>query len=128
MEWNLPEVVAEVNKAFADYEAALVAGENERLVAAFWDSPALVRYGLADRQAGAEQLRRWRLAEPPVPPGRRLFETVLTTFGTDFATVNTLFAYPGTEGAGRQSQTWARTPEGWRIVNAHVSWEAEGSR
>ncbi|MEI7977098.1 MAG: AtzH-like domain-containing protein, partial [Betaproteobacteria bacterium] len=23
---------------------------------------------------------------------------------------------------GRQSQTWIRTADGWRIVSAHVSW------
>jgi ketosteroid isomerase-like protein len=119
---NRPEVVAQVRQVFTDYEAALVAGDNERLVEAFWDSPALVRFGLADRQAGAEPLRQWRMTQPPVAPGRRLSETTVATFGTDFAVVTTLFDYPDTAGTGRQSQTWVRTPAGWRIVSAHVSW------
>jgi len=28
---------------------------------------------------------------------------------------------PSTPGIGRQSQTWMRTPQGWRVVAAHVS-------
>jgi hypothetical protein len=27
----------------------------------------------------------------------------------------------GSERTGRQSQTWVRTAEGWRVVAAHVS-------
>jgi hypothetical protein len=39
------------------------------------------------------------------------------------ATASTLFrrASMGTEKIGRQMQTWARMPEGWRVVAAHVS-------
>jgi len=37
------------------------------------------------------------------------------------AIVTTLFGYPGSDVLGRQSQTWVRLPEGWRIVHAHVS-------
>ena len=37
------------------------------------------------------------------------------------AVVTTLFGYPGGAVEGRQSQTWVRLPEGWRIVAAHVS-------
>ena len=32
-----------------------------------------------------------------------------------------LIVRPGTDVTGRQSQTWVRMPEGWRIVSAHVS-------
>jgi hypothetical protein len=35
--------------------------------------------------------------------------------------VTTAFGYPGDVALGRQSQTWVRLPEGWRIVTAHVS-------
>jgi hypothetical protein len=128
VEVNRPDVVAEVHDAFAGYEKALSTGDNERLAAAFWDAPTVVRYGLADRQYGIERLRRWRMAQPPVPPGRRLFDTAVTTFGADLAVVTTLFDYPRTEGTGRQSQTWVRTPAGWRIVHAHVSWQSAQER
>ena len=52
---------------------------------------------------------------------RTTFNTVITTYGRDFATANTEFRRPQVERGGRQSQTWARMPEGWRIVSAHVS-------
>jgi hypothetical protein len=50
---------------------------------------------------------------------RDLERTVITTYGRDAATANTTFRRGGR--IGRQSQTWARMPEGWRIVSAHVS-------
>ncbi|GAA3298885.1 MULTISPECIES: oxalurate catabolism protein HpxZ [Dactylosporangium] len=122
MHIDRPDVVAEVTAAFHDYEKALVANDVGALDAWFWSSPDVTRFGIADRQTGAAQLHAWRAAQPPLPPGRRLLETRVTTFGTDFATVTTLFDYPGTaDRPGRQSQTWVRLPEGWRIVHAHVS-------
>lgn len=121
MEINRPEVVAEVAAAFAAYEAALVEGDPDRIVAFFWQSPETVRYGIADGQVGIEEQRVWRSAQPPLPAGRRLRDTRITTFGTDYAVVNTRFDYPGGAVVGRQSQTWVRLPAGWRIVTAHVS-------
>nr|BFE62066.1 oxalurate catabolism protein HpxZ [Dactylosporangium thailandense] len=122
MDIDRPDVVAEVLAAFTDYEKALVANDAGALGAWFWDSPAVTRFGLADRQTGAAALHAWRAAQPPLPEGRRLFETRVTAFGPDLATVTTLFDYPGEEDRpGRQSQTWVRLPPGWRIVHAHVS-------
>ncbi|MET7392297.1 AtzH-like domain-containing protein [Dactylosporangium sp. NPDC005572] len=125
MEINRPEVVAEVIQCFLDYEKALTVNDVPALTEAFWSSPEVSRFGIADRQAGAAALAAWRAAQPPLPPGRRLFETVVTTFGADLATVTTLFDYPGSSARpGRQSQTWVRLPSGWRIVHAHVSHES----
>jgi hypothetical protein len=45
----------------------------------------------------------------------------IATFGCDFAVANVEFQRLGSETIGRQSQSWARLPEGWRIVAAHVS-------
>jgi hypothetical protein len=47
--------------------------------------------------------------------------TIITTYGEDFATANTEFQSAGRPTPGRQSQTWIKTQEGWRIVSAHVS-------
>lgn len=121
MDINRPDVFAELTEVFANYEKALVDGDNETLAGYFWDGPGLVRFGLADEQRGAGELRAWRLSQPPTPTGRRLYDTVITTFGTEFAVVATSFDYPDNQPAGRQSQTWLRTPAGWRIVSAHVS-------
>ena len=53
---------------------------------------------------------------------RVLARTVITTYGRDFATAMTLFTRDNAPGkTGRQSQTWVRFPEGWRVVAAHVS-------
>jgi hypothetical protein len=47
---------------------------------------------------------------------------VISTYGTDCAVASTLFHRPSAPGkVGRQMQTWARFPEGWRVVAAHVS-------
>jgi hypothetical protein len=46
---------------------------------------------------------------------------VITTYGRDFATANVEFQRAGGVKPGRQSQTWMRTPDGWRVVCAHVS-------
>jgi hypothetical protein len=116
-----PDVVAEVALAFATYEKALVDGDLDAMTDAFWSDERVVRYGLDDRQYGADALREWRAAQPPLPPGRCLHDTRITAFGTDFAVVTTLFTYPGSPVEGRQSQAWARLDGTWRIVSAHVS-------
>ena len=46
---------------------------------------------------------------------------MITTFGRDCATAMTEFRREGSTAVGRQSQTWVRLPEGWRVVAAHVS-------
>jgi ketosteroid isomerase-like protein len=118
---NLPPVVAEVTEAFERYEAALVARDLETMAESFADGAEVVRFGIADRQRGPQELMRWRSEQPALPPGRTLFETSVTTYGTDFAVVSTCFSYPGRPAVGRQSQTWLRGADGWKIVLAHVS-------
>jgi hypothetical protein len=107
MEINQPEVVAQV----------------AAMNALFWHTPETVRYGIAEIQHGGEAIRAWRETCDPVPKSRKLHRTVVTTFGTDFATVSTEFTSDATPLIGRQMQTWARLGpvEGWKIVAAHVS-------
>lgn len=105
---------------FCTYERALLAGDPTSLDAAFWDSPDVVRFGIADRQQGSAAISAWRRQQAPLT-GRRLTDTVITTFGADAAVVTTCFGYPARAVEGRQSQTWIRTEAGWRIVSAHVS-------
>jgi hypothetical protein len=116
-----PDVVAEVAAAFATYEKALTNGDVDAMTGAFWADARVVRYGLDDRQYGAVELREWRSAQPPLPSGRHLYDTRITTFGADVAVVTTLFTYPDSPVEGRQSQTWVRLGGSWRIVHAHVS-------
>ncbi len=121
MEVNLPKVVAEVRTLFETYEEALVANDAEYLDAAFWSSELTVRFGVNECLYGAEAIAAWRRTAPPLPPGRKTGPTIIVTFGTDIACVSTEFHSASRSFVGRQSQTWIRRPEGWRIVAAHVS-------
>ena len=121
MQINLPEVHAEVSAAFARYEDALVHNRVEVLDELFWTSAHTVRYGVAENLYGIDAIRAFRQARSPVGLARRLQGTVITTYGRDFATAMTEFRREGGTKLGRQSQTWVRQPEGWRVVAAHVS-------
>jgi hypothetical protein len=70
---------------------------------------------------GYREIQAFRAARLSAGLAREIFNTVITTYGRDFATVNTEFCREGSARTGRQSQTWMRTPEGWRVVAAHVS-------
>ena len=119
MEINNSDVVDEIAQVFADYEQALVDNDVERIVGFF--ATDAVRFGIADHQAGLDEQDRWRRAQPPLPPGRRLKDTTILAYGHSVAVITTFFGYPGSDVLGRQSQTWVRLPQGWRIVTAHVS-------
>lgn len=121
MEINLPEVLAEVSSVFARYEEALVHNKVDVLDELFWDSPLTVRYGVAENLIGIEAIRAFRAARPAAGLARRLSNTVITTYGRDFATAMTEFHRDGSARIGRQSQTWVRMAQGWRVVAAHVS-------
>ncbi|APX75539.1 oxalurate catabolism protein HpxZ [Achromobacter insolitus] len=121
MDINLPDVVAEVTAALERYEAALVNNQVEVLDALFWNSPHTLRYGAGENLYGYEAIRAFRAARSPQGLARRVLRTVVTTYGQDFATANLEFQRDGSDRPGRQSQTWMRTPEGWRVVAAHVS-------
>jgi Protein of unknown function (DUF3225) len=119
MEVNIPEVVAEVTAAFQRYEAALLSNDVAVLDELFWDDPLTIRYGIAENLYGYAEIKAYRAARSPAGLARGLERTVITTYGRDMATANTLFRRGGR--LGRQSQSWARMPEGWRVVAAHVS-------
>ncbi|MGF1551450.1 MAG: oxalurate catabolism protein HpxZ [Paracoccaceae bacterium] len=121
MEINLPDVLAEVTAAFEAYEAALTGNDVATLDRLFWTSDEVVRYGATECLYGHEEILAFRKARPSGGLERRLTRTVITTFGRDFATASTEFVREGSPRTGRQSHAWARLPEGWRIVAAHVS-------
>jgi Protein of unknown function (DUF3225) len=119
---DLPDIKAEVEAAFASYEKALMANDVDALQALFWDSSYTIRYGMAENLYGYDEIGAFRAARSPVGLQRTTSRTVITTFGRDFATASTLFHRATAPGkVGRQMQTWARTPDGWRVVAAHVS-------
>jgi hypothetical protein len=122
MEINLPQVLAEVTAAFERYEQALNANDVAVLDDSFWNSPHTLRYGLGENLYGRDQILAFRKGRPAVDLKRKLLRTVITTYGRDMATANCEFLKVDSNRRGRQSQTWMRTPEGWRVVAAHVSW------
>lgn len=120
-EINLADVVAEVTAAFMRYEAALTSNDVAVLDELFWNHPCALRYGVGENLLGYEAIRAFRLARPSRGLARDLVNTVITTYGRDYATANTEFTRKGETRIGRQSHTWLRLPQGWRIVAAHVS-------
>ena len=119
---NIPEVVAEVEAAFQRYEVALNTNDVAVLDELFWKDALTIRYGIGENLYGHEQIAAFRSARSPVGLARTIDSTVITTYGRDMATANTLFERATMPGrVGRQSQTWMRTPDGWRVVSAHVS-------
>jgi len=125
MKINIPEVVAEVTAAFELYEAALVGNDVTTLDNLFWSSHHVVRFGATENLHGHEQVSAFRKSRPSAGLQRTLRNTVITTFGDSFATANTEFTRPSDPRIGRQSHSWSRLPEGWKIVAAHVSWMDE---
>ncbi len=121
MDINLPDILAEVTAAFARYEMALVTNDVAVLDELFWDSPHTLRYGATENLYGYDAIRAFRAGRPAQGLARELMHTVITTYGRDFATASTEFRRSGAARTGRQSQTWLRTPDGWRVVSAHVS-------
>ena len=121
MDINLPEVLAEVQAMCARYEAALVGNDVAVLDELFWDSPHTLRYGVGENLYGYEAIQAFRAGRSPQGLARQVLRTVITTYGRDCATANIEFQREGSARTGRQSQTWLRTPQGWRVVAAHVS-------
>lgn len=121
MEINKPGPLAEMRAAFDRYEQALVTNDVAVLDELFFDGPHTIRYGVNENLYGIGEIRAFRAARPPINLARRLERTEITTYGDDFATANTLFVREGGNKLGRQSQTWMRTEDGWKVVSAHVS-------
>jgi hypothetical protein len=121
LEVNIPEVLAEVSVVFERYEEALVTNDVAVLNELFWPSPHALRYGATENLYGYEAIKSFRAARSPRGLARERRNARLTTFGRDFAVANTEFYRDSTAKWGRQSQTWVRFPQGWRIVAAHVS-------
>lgn len=121
MDINLSDVLAEVTQVCDRYEQALVSNDVAVLDELFWRSPLTLRYGATENLYGYDDIAAFRAARPSQGLSRRVLRTVITTYGRDMATANLEFQRDGSPLTGRQSQTWLRTSEGWRVVAAHVS-------
>jgi hypothetical protein len=120
---NSPEVHRELSELYPKYEAALVANDVETLTNMFWSSPYVMRYGATENLYGTDEIEAFRKSRPSIGLARTITRLEIVTFGNDFGSVNLEFERetPARFLRGRQSQTWVRLTEGWRIVAAHVS-------
>ncbi len=121
-----PAVLAEVTALVEAYERALAANDIATLDAMFWQSDRVIRFGVGERLYGTAEILAFRQGRTGGSPPRDVLRCDVTTFGRDHAVANVAFRRIGGSVIGRQSQTWARLPEGWRIVSAHVSLEGAG--
>ena len=118
------EVVGEVRAAFERYDRALAENDVAVLDDSFWEDGRTLRYGVGENLRGHAAIAAFRSArtlEELEARERRLENTAITSFGRDFAVANTEYVLLRDGRRGRQSQTWVRMPQGWRVVAAHVS-------
>lgn len=120
---NSPEVLAELQELYPRYEQALVSNDVETLVAMFWASPEVMRFGVTENLYGHDELEDFRKSRPSANLARTVTRLDIVSFGRDFASITLEFERETAKGKvlGRQSQVWVRFPQGWRIVSAHVS-------
>lgn len=121
MQINLPDVLAEVEAVFDEYERALVSNDIDVLDRLFWNHELTLRYGAGENLYGFSAIQAFRQGRPVANLERTVIRRQVTTFGRDHAVANIEFSRSGSARTGRQSQTWVRMPEGWRVVSAHVS-------
>jgi hypothetical protein len=119
-----PQVLAELKAIFEAYERALTRNDIETLNSLFWNDARTVRYGTRanELQYGHEEIAEFRVRRGAVDQTRELTNQRVTTFGNEFGVTTTEFYAAGSTRVGRQSQTWIRTPQGWKIASAHVSY------
>jgi len=120
---NDPATLAELRALYPRYEQALVSNDVSTLIGMFWASPYVARFGPSESLYGIEEIEAFRKGRSPANLARTIQRLEMVTFGKDFASITVAFEreVAGQVTRGRQSQTWARLPEGWRIVFAHVS-------
>jgi ketosteroid isomerase-like protein len=126
MQINDPVLLAEVTHAFHSYELALMADDVAAMDALFHDAPTTNRYGVGEVLYGIEEIREFRKGRGGSPQ-RKLGRVAITVYGDAFATADAEFFREGSDRRGRQTQSWVRFADGWKVVSAHVSLEGSTS-
>ncbi|MEO1089177.1 MAG: oxalurate catabolism protein HpxZ [Pseudomonadota bacterium] len=114
-------VVAEVRAAFDAYEAALVGNDVATLDGLFWNDPRTTRFGVEEALYGHAAIAAFRRERAVGDIDREVTRVAITAFGRDAAIAFSEYRRKGSGRMGKQSQTWIRMADGWRIVGAHVS-------
>ena len=123
MEINNPQTLTELTRQFNRYQQAIIDNDIAVLNELFWNNPHTIRYGTGENLYGHAAIASFRGARDPRSVVRLVGKSVVTSYGRDAGTTNVEFTRGNRN--GRQSQTWIRMPEGWRIVAAHVSYRDE---
>jgi hypothetical protein len=114
----------ELKAAFDRYEEALMAGDVARQTGSFWSDPSVVRVDVDGPVIGPQALAEFR-ARRPTPGPRRLRDLHVVRSPGDtvvIVSVNERLSPDGeVTGLGTQTQVWARTEEGWRVIAAVIS-------
>ena len=114
----------ELKAAFDRYEEALMAGDVTGQNGSFWSDPSVVRVDGDGPVIGPQALAEFR-ARRPTPGPRRLRDLHIVRSPGDtvvIVSVNERLSPDGeVTGLGTQTQVWARTEEGWRVIAAVVS-------
>jgi len=117
-----PILLEQVTEAFHAYERALMADDIAAMDALFHAAPTTNRYGVGEVLYGIDQIRAFRKGRGGSPQ-RRLGTVAITVYGESFATADAEFVRETSDRRGRQTQSWVKFPDGWKIVSAHVSLE-----
>ena len=121
-----PVLHAEVTEAFHEYERARMEDDIPAMDALFHDAPTTNRYGVGEVLYGIEAIREFRKGRGGSPQ-RKLGKVAITVYGDSFATADAEFFREGSERRGRQTQSWVKFADGWKVVSAHVSLEGSTS-
>jgi len=116
-----PEPLLELTAACDAYEAALISNDLETMDKLFWESPLTLRYGVGENLYGIDAIREFRAARPGGSPNREVLRREIHVFGGDVGVCSLEFRRTGASTIGRQSQSWIRTSDGWKVAAAHVS-------
>ena len=118
---NEPAALAAVIAASDAYEAALQSNDVEGLDFWFWQDERVSRLGVDESLYGFAAIQAFRQARAAHGIARSRLRRQIVTFGRHSATVLVEFRRESDRRIGRQTQTWVRLPQGWRIVMAHIS-------
>ena len=111
----------ELVAAFYRYEEALVTNDVPTLIELFAPGPDTIRFGPADAAYGADEIAAFRRARPATDLERELVRYDVRIIAPGAGIASTEFVRAGSGRRGRQTQTWKRHPDGWKVELAHVS-------
>jgi hypothetical protein len=114
----------ELKAAFDRYDEALMSGDVAGQTDSFWSDPSVIRVDGDGPVIGPEALAEFRARRPTPGPRRPRDLHVVHSPGDTVVTVsvNERIGRNGeVTGLGTQTQVWARTEAGWRVIAAVVA-------